>query len=112
HGFGSVLGFDDLVAAGLKKFPGDFADVLLIFREEDGFRARGYLRGGHGSAGVFLDLIDAGDIDFEASAFTKFAVDPDEAATLLDNAVDRGQAQSGALPFFLGGEEGFEDVRL
>jgi len=61
---------------------------------------------------VFFGLIDAGDIDFEGSALTKFAVDPDEAATLLDDAVDGGKTESSALPFFLGGEKGFEDVRL
>ena len=43
-GFGGVLGFDDFVATRLEKFLGDFADVLLIFGEENRFRARGNFR--------------------------------------------------------------------
>jgi len=51
HGFGGVFGFDDLVAAGLEKFPGDFADVLLIFGKENGFRACGTSAVGLGAPG-------------------------------------------------------------
>ena len=39
QGFLAVGGFDDGVAAGLEKFAGEFADVLLVFGEEDGFGA-------------------------------------------------------------------------
>src|SRR5690606_15005434 len=38
-------------------------------------------------------------------------VGEDEPARLLDDAVNRGQAEAGALPLFLGGEERFEDLR-
>ena len=34
----------------------------------------------------------------------------DEAARLLDDAVDGGKAEPGPLPHFLGGEEGLEDL--
>ena len=43
---------------------------------------------------------------------SRFAVDRDMAAALLDNAVDRGQAQARALTQFLGGEEGLKDAGL
>ena len=36
----------------------------------------------------------------------------DEPARLLDDAVDRGQAQAGALAHILGGEEGIENPLL
>ena len=41
-----------------------------------------------------------------------FAVHGDEAAGLLDDAVDGGQAQARALAHRLGGEEGIEDLAL
>src|SRR5690606_36164226 len=41
---------------------------------------------------------------------SQLAVDPDAPATLLDDAVDGGQAESGSLSLILGREEGLEDA--
>ena len=59
-----------------------------------------------------MRLIDARQINLERSAFADFAVDPDEAAALFHDAVDRGKTEAGSLPLFLGGEKGLEDARL
>src|SRR5205823_3533056 len=61
---------------------------------------------------AFDGLIDAREIDFEASAFAHFAVDPDETAALFNHAVNGGEAQAGAFALFLGSEKWFEDARL
>jgi len=42
--------------------------------------------------------------------FAGLGVHIDEAAGLLDDAIDRRQAEAGALADFLGGEERLEDL--
>ncbi len=54
---------------------------------------------------------EARQIDLERGAFAGFAVQPDVAFALLDDAVHRGQSEPGALQS-LGGVEGLEDVGL
>ena len=58
------------------------------------------------------DALDARQVDFERRPFSGLAIDPDVAATLFDNAVDRGQAKTGPLSVLLGREEWLEDVGL
>ena len=48
--------------------------------------------------------------DPERGTLVGFGVDIDETAGLLDDAVDRGEAEAGALADFLGGEERLEDL--
>ena len=52
----------------------------------------------------------ARQVDLEGRSLARFAVDIDEAVVLLDDAVDRGQPQAGALAHFLGGEKRFEQM--
>src|SRR5258708_24511762 len=52
------------------------------------------------------------EIDFEAGAAAGSGVDVDEAAALLDDAVDGGETETSALAGFLGGEERLEDAGL
>src|SRR5260221_522831 len=49
--------------------------------------------------------------DREGGALAGLAVDEDEAAGLLDDAVDGGEAEAGAGADFLGREERLEDAR-
>src|SRR2546427_13070592 len=58
------------------------------------------------------DALDARQVDFERRAFSGLAIDPDVAATLFDNAVDRGQAKTGPLSVLLGREEWLVDAGL
>ena len=62
------------------------------------------------SGGFGHRLGHAREIEFESGSLPRFAVDPDISAGLFDHAVNRGQPQSGALAFFLGGEEGLENA--
>ena len=58
------------------------------------------------------DALDLRQVDFERRAFSELAIDPDVAATLFDNAVDRGQAKTGSLTVLFGREEWLEDAGL
>jgi hypothetical protein len=49
-------------------------------------------------------------VDGEAGALADLRIGEDEAARLLDDAVDGREAEPGALAHFLGGEEGLEDL--
>ncbi len=51
-----------------------------------------------------------GQVDRERRSLARLAVDVDEAVVLLDDAVDRGQPEAGALADVLGGEERLEEV--
>src|SRR5579864_8370306 len=51
-------------------------------------------------------------VNFERRAVSRFAVNPDMAAALPDDSIDRRKAQTCALPELLGGEERFEDAGL
>ena len=51
-----------------------------------------------------------GQVDLEGRSLARLAVDIDEAVVLLDDAVDRGQPQAGALAHLLGGEERLEEL--
>ena len=50
----------------------------------------------------------AGQIQFDRRAFAQLAVNLDVAARLFDEAIGLGKAQTGALAFWLGGEERLE----
>jgi hypothetical protein len=58
---------------------------------------------------LLLDMVPRQE-DPERGALADFAVDIDEAAGLLDDAVDGGEAEAGALADFLGREERLEDL--
>src|SRR5437879_10469474 len=51
-------------------------------------------------------------VDFEGSTFSCFAINPDVAAALLDDAVYRGQPEARTVTFGLGGIERFENSAL
>jgi hypothetical protein len=88
--FLAVTGFDDGVAGGDEEFAGEFANIGLIFGEENGFGAARSFGVADGGAGSVDGLIDARQINFERSSFAEFAVDPDETAALFYNSVDGG----------------------
>jgi hypothetical protein len=60
--------------------------------------------------GCLLDLAVDRQIDDEARPLPDLRIGEDEAARLLDDAVDGRQAEPGALADFLGGEEGLEHL--
>ena len=54
---------------------------------------------------ITLDGIGERQVHLEHGAVSQFAVDPDVAAALLDDAVDGGQTKPRPLAFFLCGKE-------
>ena len=89
------------------------SQVFFIFYQQNGFMTQaGWFVGQRGLLGDGLSGgAEARQVDLEGGAFASFAVDPDVAFTLFDNAVHRGEAKPGALQSF-GGIEGLEDVAL
>src|SRR5882757_6228855 len=111
-GFLAVFRFDHLVAAGFQKFAGNFTNVLLVLGQKHGFRSGGNFRRRLWRADMHFRLVYTRKINFERRAFAEFAVDPNETAALLDDAVYGGQSKTRAFSFFLGSKERLEDVRL
>ena len=52
----------------------------------------------------------AGQINFEGASLCGFAVDVDKAVVLLDDAINRGQAQPRAFADFLGCKKWFKNI--
>ena len=57
-----------------------------------------------------LLFVPGREIDLEGGAFAEAAGHRDPALMLLDNAINRGQAQARAAAQFLGGEKRLEDA--
>src|SRR5205823_13568457 len=111
-GFHAVARLDDRITPGFQKLARHFADVPLVFCEQNGL---GTTRRFGIDWCVFkpLDqLIDSRKINLERRTSSQFAVNPDKSATLLDHAVDRSQAQAGAFALRLGGEKWLKNMRL
>ena len=100
-----VLGFYDEIASSLEKSAGEFAQRFVGFDQEN---CGGALCGGRiidtgFDAAAGLD--NFGEINGEGGSLPWFAVNLDVAAALLDDAVDGGEAETGAAAAFLGGEK-------
>ena len=104
---------DQIVAALLQRHGGEVADHFLVFHQQDRLDARaGGALGTDHDAGDGHRLLGRRQKDAERRAFPRLADHVDVPLVLLDDAVDDGQAQAGALAEFLGGEERLEDARL
>ncbi len=106
-------GFEDGVTGEFEDIADEFAEGGFIFDDEDSFVAGalflGFLGCG-GDIGEDLDFVDGGEVDLEDGAAVEFTGDGDPAAVLFNDAVDGGEAESGAFADFFRGEEGFEDM--
>ena len=106
---GAVADRDDVVAGPLEEPGGHVADGRLVLDDQDradADRARSPDRG-------FVDVdrgVDAREVELERGAVPGLGVEPDVAAGLVDDPVDRGQPEAGALALLLGREERLEDV--
>ena len=99
------------VAAALEQTGDEIAHWQLVIDEQDGLvasRRRHHLRFLFGPIPV---TGHRGEIQTKSRAPTGLALDRDPATMLLDDAIDRGEAQPGSAPHFLGGEERIEDAR-
>ena len=111
NGFHAVTGLEHAVAAVFKILGRGIAEIVFIIHQQDGFVALQI------DAFLALDIrrfqLGAGNerqVDVEGGTNLQFRVNRNMPAALLDDSINRGEAQSGAV--FLGGKEWFEDARF
>ena len=100
---------EHIVAVRLENMQGEVPELLLVLRQQDGFRAPRTVDPLPLSRS-FYDSFALGQIDLERRAAPRLAVDPDVSAALLDDPVDRGEPEPGALADGLRREERLEEV--
>jgi hypothetical protein len=106
----AVRGENHFVAEVGESFESEFAQAGMIFDNENGLDATANRLG-------VLDWFDrfgrercGGKVCAKCSSDTQFAVHMREPAVLPDDAVNRGEAETGALAQLLGGEERLENA--
>src|SRR6266436_9748146 len=97
------------ISEGLQHFLSGIAKRIVIFGQQDGFRAPGRLVVTECLARFVIPTGD-GEVDQKGGSLSQFAFREDVAAVLFHNAVYGGQAESGSFAGFLGGEKGLKDV--
>ena len=109
-GFPAVVSLQDLIAVDLQGILEQFSEDLFIFHQEDGFRAaQGLLLRGF-VLEKFHEIPHRRQVNLEGGSLAGPAGDLDKAAALFDDAIDRGEPQSGAAAHILGGKERFKNV--
>src|SRR5204863_8614434 len=103
---------DDAIALFLQDSRGEYANGVLVLNEQNRFGAACVL--------FWNDLVLAGlerrrradfrKIELQRRAVSGLTVDPHIAARLLDDSIDRGEAEACAFSSFLGREERIERV--
>ena len=109
----AIVGGDHLVAVAGERPLGDASDRRLVLDEQHGAAAPQFVLLGLGSAllasGTRFFAMD-GQIDHELGALVDLRIGEDEAARLLDDAVDGREPEAGPLADLLGREEGLENL--
>src|SRR5882724_2357883 len=98
----SVADGMDVVAVPGQHSLDEIPDRVLVFDVKDGFVADRVTMCRACPRARALVLIGARQIDLERRAVTDFAVHPDVAAALLDDAVHGGEAEAGAFALWFG----------
>ena len=114
HRGSPVHGSADHVSLVPKRLGGKTKKIWFIFNEQNGlFAMLGFGRQPQPLPERWHSLtgVDARQINLEGRSVAGFAVHPDVASALLDDAVDRGKAETRSLRS-LGGKERLEDVGL
>src|SRR5438477_12680502 len=102
---------DHVVAVVLQENAGEFAEVRLIFGDQNRFRSSGHVGAGHRLPAqpnrTFFDR----KVNAEGSPAACLALDLNAASALFENSVYRGQAESSAFSHGLGCKKWLKDVR-
>src|SRR5205807_298863 len=116
----TVGGQQYMIAVILQDSLGRYPDPFFVFRDQNGLgpatqvdyrRLRFPINASRlGGIGQPRTGEAAGEEDLETRSHLQLALDTDVAAALLDDPLDSGQAQPGALADFLGREEGLENM--
>ena len=109
----AVARADRSIAEGFEQFSGELPHRGVVFDDQDDFSfpmggAR-VLGGRHASTSAVL--IFNGEGEREGGSAIDLGFEEDVPVVLLDDPVGLGKAEAGASTAFLGGEEGFENVR-
>src|SRR2546427_11303929 len=107
----AVRGFQNRVAQAKQHAGGNSPHGRLVLDQQDGFGpARTAPAGWHRT--LRFNVGDLGEVNAKDGAGARLALHLDESAALLDDTVNRGQAQAGPFAYLLGRKEGLEDMRL
>ena len=111
QGLRAGLRGDHRVAVAVEDAAGERANALGVLDQENRLRAAGRSVLDGRTDDRLGGLLDPREIDPEGGALARLAVDEHVAAALLDDPVDRGEAESGS-GFALRREEGLEGAVL
>ena len=89
--FVSATGDENAVAIAFEDFLGHVPQHGIVFDHHDGFRPPVSLAGALPSGDRFSVSVGGGKKNFEGRPLIRFAVEPDIAVVLLDDAVNGGQ---------------------
>src|SRR5271166_2766334 len=101
-----TTGLQNAVAARGETLAGHFPQRFFVFQYQNGFRAfRTFASHFQSVNQGRRRFVHARQIDVESGTRPQCAGNPDVAATLLNDSVDRCQSQSRATALWFGGEE-------
>src|SRR5205823_407060 len=109
----AAVRIQDGVAPHLERTRGEAPHRIFVLDKEDGVLARHIARR---AALVFFDRLTpafgvvARKVDIECRSFADIALDRDEAARLLDDAVNGRKPEAGSLAYWFRGEERLENL--
>ena len=110
QGFRAGTGLQDTIAKAFEEQTGDRAQGLFIFDQQDGFVAAGRLGLRRPVVQSRAGTFQGREVDSECGADANLTGHLDPTLVLLDNAIDGGEAQTGAFADSFCREEGFEDA--
>src|ERR1039457_1076232 len=85
---------------------------MLVLNHENDLRSSLLFFRRCGVPKVLYVILNPRQMDFKCRALAGFAVNPDVPSALLDESINRGQAQPSSLTLFLSGEKRFKDMGL
>src|ERR1700687_667008 len=100
------------IASALQIFTSQYPHATRIFHQQNGLRTAWNVFSPFAQPGSFQRGVDPGQINAKCRTLTWFALYRYMSATLRDDALDYGQAQTGTLPGPFGSEVRLEDVPL
>src|SRR5713226_6281599 len=112
HRFAGITSFQYGVASHLENLARQPANPILIFHQKDSLPSPERFGWDFTYICILDWFLDRRKVNLKSSSSTRFAIDPNVSAALLDYPEHGGQAQTCASALLLRGEERLEDVRL
>src|ERR1051325_9762366 len=109
--FTTVRSFYNFIAVAFQSLTRELTQHLFIFNQQDGLRSPRHFLAFNIALVFFNAIVNTRQVDLEGGPSADFAIHPDIAALLFDDAVARRQPQAGSLAHLFRGEERFENPR-